>query len=309
MALDLVIKPNTAPVSWKAFCKKYPPYSVALDGYVNDAPLFDQAGPRANFNHHENVDRLATRSTCAQVLIAIRQGFFDAFKDDAGPRATIYVNDCDEDVSLSWFLLKHYALIEHRFPPPAISRLVGLEDLMDATAGAYPLPISLATLQELAWVFEPYRSFRVSGSLDKKDPGEYRSVIDAVESRILLFIDGKGERTSLDTRYKKIGGGTIWSLIEEIGPHAYTGAYADGIRAYVSARPRPESRWTYTIGRMSPYIPFDIKKITAALNKAEKCKRDKWGGANTIGGSPRIGGSTLNPQQIETIVNEVLGGK
>lgn len=52
------------------------PFSIALDGYVNVGPRFDHEGPRVNFNHHEEVDRLATRATCGQVLMAIRQGLF-----------------------------------------------------------------------------------------------------------------------------------------------------------------------------------------------------------------------------------------
>lgn len=306
MAINLIIDLKNPPLSWKKFCKITPPFSIALDGYVNIGPCFAFEGIKINFNHHENVDRLATRSTCAQVLIAIRQGLFDLFKDEDGPRAEVYVNDCDEDICLSWFLLKNYLLVEN-VCPEQITNLVNMEDLMDATAGAYPLPIELITLKELGWIFEPYRKFRINGGLDRKTPKEYYQIINDVDGRIKKYINGTGGTIPLDTSYKIIGGGKNWKMLIEEGAHARTGAYADGIRAYVSVRQVSSARkWVYTIGKMSPYVDFDISKIMRALNQAEGNKKDKWGGANTIGGSPRVSGSALPPGEIEKIINDLI---
>ena len=183
MSINLIIDLKNPPFSWKEFCQITPPFSIALDGYVNTAPCFTPKGPRINFNHHEDVDRLATRSTCAQVLIAIRQGLFDIFRNDNGPQANVYVNDCDEDVCLSWFLLKNYLLVENACPE-RITHLVNMEDLMDTTAGAYPMPIELFTLKELAWIFEPYRDFRIGGGLDRRNTDEFQQIINEVVDRI-----------------------------------------------------------------------------------------------------------------------------
>ena len=65
MAVTLHMRPQDEPLTWEQFCATVGPYAVALDGYVAAGPRFDPAGPRVNFNHHEEVDRLATRSTCA----------------------------------------------------------------------------------------------------------------------------------------------------------------------------------------------------------------------------------------------------
>ncbi|HBG61738.1 MAG: hypothetical protein A2Y03_01745 [Omnitrophica WOR_2 bacterium GWF2_38_59] len=305
MSINLIINIKDPSISWKKFCKITPKFSIALDGYVNMAPCFDAEGPRINFNHHEQVDRLATRSTCAQVLIAIRQGLFDLFQDNNEPQGNVYVNDCDEDVCLSWFLLKNYRLVENECPEH-ITRLVTMEDLMDATAGAYPLPVDLSTLKELAWIFEPYRNFRINGGLDRKNINEYQHIINEVLVRIEGYINGKSGHTSLDISYKIIGGGENWTMFEEIGSHARTGAYADGIRAYVSARKISSERWVYTVGKMSPYINFNIARVMKALNMAEGNKKDRWGGATTIGGSPRVNGSKLSPNEIEVIINSVI---
>lgn len=305
------MRPQEPPRTWEAFRAEAPARSIALDGYVAAGPRFDPAGPWLNLNHHEEVDRLATRATCAQVLMAIRQGLFTAFRKDESPDATVWVNDCDEDVCLSWFLLEHGDLARQA-SNPSLNRLVAMEDSLDATAGAYPYPIDLPVLRELAWVFEPCRRLRTSGEIDRKDAVTYRRVVAEVEVRILAHVTGEGAGIPLDTRYERLGGGTGWALIREVGAQARTGAFGDGIRAYVSARPRPDGRWTYTVGRMSPFIPFDVPAILAALEAAEPGGRapgDTWGGGNTVGGSPRVAGSRLGPADVVRIVEETVTGR
>lgn len=93
--IKLVVEPNRPPLFWNRFIEEAPRYAIALDGYVWGGPKFSEAGPTLNFNHHEEVDRLATRSTCAQTLMAIRQGLFDLFRTEDGPEATVFANDCD----------------------------------------------------------------------------------------------------------------------------------------------------------------------------------------------------------------------
>jgi len=297
--------PQDTPVAWEDFCRTRAPFAIALDGYVRAGPRFDETGPRLNLNHHEEVDRLATRATCAQVLMALRQGLCECFGAADGLRADVYVNDCDEDVCLSWFLLKHGSLAEHSINP-ALNRLVAMEDTLDATAGAYPFPRNLPILEEVAWVFEPYRRFRQSGELDQRQAAAFVAVVDRVEERILKYLKGQGGRLPIDTRYRRIGGGASWAMIEEIGAQARTGAFADGIRCYVAVRQRPNSRWSYNVGRMSIFYRFDVPRIVRALNEAEGASADAWGGSNTIAGSPRVNGSRLPPAEVERIINALV---
>lgn len=103
----LFCQPKDVPLTWDEFVRRCPPFSIALDGYVNSKPLFDPKGPHLNLDHHTGVDRLTTRATCGQTLVVIRQGLFNAFKDNKGAKANVFVNDCDQDVALSFFLLKY----------------------------------------------------------------------------------------------------------------------------------------------------------------------------------------------------------
>lgn len=300
--ITLHMEPKTPPCMWDTFIKTAPPFSIALDGFVRTGPKFNWRGPHANMNHHENVDRLATRATCSQVLMSIRQGLFDTFRDSSGPYAHVWANDCDEDVSTAVFLLRHSHLVSGTMNP-LINRLVAMEDALDTTAGAYPFPADLPVLQEMAWVYEPYRRFRLSGQLAQRDADAFTGVVSDVGSRIMRHITGSGESIPLDTRYDVLHRGKSWMMVNEIGAHARTAMFSQGCRAYVSVRGS-----TYTVGRMSPYVRFDIERIFIALNEAEGLTgADRWGGSNTIGGSPRIAGSKLSPEEVVRVVESVVG--
>jgi hypothetical protein len=187
----------------------------------------------------------------------------------------------------------------------ASSRLVALEDALDATAGAYPLPVDSPALRELAWIFEPYRQFRMSGQLDRRDaqsPRRFRSIIDDVTHRIEQHVVGRGGELAIDARYERIGGGPGWTMVREIGAQARTVMFADGIRAYVSVRERADGRWSYTVGRMSPFVRFKLEAIYKLCNAMEASEGvsggDVWSGSDTVGGSPRIHGSRISPDEL-----------
>jgi hypothetical protein len=304
--ISLSMRPDVTPVGWEDFCATHGPYTIGLDGYVASGSRFDPAGPRLNLDHHAGVDRLATRATCAQALLAIRQGLFECFRDGHGPRAEVCVNDCDEDVCTSWFLLAHPDLAAPGISPP-LDRLVSLVDVLDTTAGAYPLPPDLSSLKELAWVFAPYHSFRRSGELDRRQPAGHRGVVAEVSSRIERHLGGRGRSYPLDGRYERLGGGPGWAMIREVGAQARLAVTADGIRAYVAVRERPDGRWAYVLGRTSPFVPFDVPALVRTLNEAEGVVKAGWGGSDLVGGSPRVRGSKFSPREVERIINGSLG--
>jgi hypothetical protein len=179
-------------------------------------------------------------------------------------------------------------------------------DLLDTTAGAYPFDSDMPVLEELAWVFRPYRVFRASGGLDNRRPDEFESIVTDVEARILAYSAGRSQKLKLDIGYEKIGGGIGWSCIKETGAQGRIGAFYDGIEAYVIARERSDGRVSYTIGRISEFIPFDVPLLLAALNEAENDPLHLWGGGDTIGGSCRATGSRLSIREVERIINDML---
>ena len=69
------------------------------------------------------------------------------------------------------------------------------------------------------------------------------------------------------------------------------------------AGPVVGDRYAYALWRRSEYIAwFPVPAILAALNVAEGLAPDAadgWGGAETVGGSPRGRGSRLTPAEVE----------
>lgn len=307
MAIDLNIEPRKV-YSWSVFKKKKPPYSIALDGFVNASTKRDPKGPYANFDHHSKADRLATRSTSEQVHLEIKLGLFDTFRKDGFPEAHIYVNDPDEDTSLAWWLLKNNDRVR-KYSDPRINRLVYCEDRLDCTAGAYPFG-DTSMRRKMAWIFQPYHEARFSGSVAQMEEEEMRKIIESVEERIdRYFLDKSGE-LSLKGDYETIGGGSGWTFTKETGPASRMAMYNDGITAFAAlVVEKSDGSFVYTLGRRSVWTPFNLQKLYARLNEEEShivTDSNRWGGSDTVGGSPRVTGSRLSPERLQKIVNATV---
>src|SRR5262249_32454637 len=137
MAITIEVKPGPA-ITRDEFLATHPPYSIALDGYVFGEPwlLVTKDGPYRNFNHHEAVDRSCTARPGEQARGAVVLGLYDLFRKDGERTATLWVNDCDQDVCLATWTLMN----PDRASEPLVRMLSQIEDLLDMSAGAYPMP-------------------------------------------------------------------------------------------------------------------------------------------------------------------------
>ena len=305
--INLIAEPGVV-LSWDEFTQTKPPYSIALDGYVNSVSELDFNGPYLNFDHHSGVRRLITRSTCAQVYLAIVLGLFKLFQKDNQPHANIYVNDCDQDVCLSYWLLKNPDKILNLRVQDYIARLIIGEDFVDATAGSFPIDLTRDVVQQSFWIFEPYTIARTSGELKNYSSSQIVELILSVYERIDLYTEGKAQKIEVDARYEKVGGGEGWILAKEIGPYARAQLYQQGVQALITFRDNQDGTYTYSIGKISDFIKFPIPELYNVLNQAENLTdpSNQWGGSTIIGGSPRRSGSKLKPEELENIVNDYL---
>jgi hypothetical protein len=305
--LELIVRPREV-IRWDDFLK-FPGYAIALDGFVYGPTRFSQKGPHLNLNHHEEVDRLSTRSTCAQVMVVAKMGLCRRFKKNGEFFAQVYINDPDQDTAMAiWLLRNHERIIGFR-SEPLINRLVFANDMLDATAGSYPFDPESKVYGDMAWIFKPYTEARLSGHLKNMTAGEMEAVIDAIGKRIDDYTMGKGEKRQLDKRYEQLIQSDEWTLVREIGSDARTKMFLDGIYSFVSLRVGEDGINIYSIGSLSPFEDFPLDIFYPALNEAEGIlpeEMDRWGGGNTIGGSPRDGGSKLSPEEVARIINESL---
>ncbi len=161
--VELIVEPEKPPCSWKHFRRRARPFSIAIDGYVDDGPKEDLLVPAINLNHHAGCDRYATLATCQQAHMYVRMGLYETFCDENGePTAFVHCGDCDHDVCMSWYILEHHEQAMPTFNP-MFNRLVDVVGKLDATAGAYPFSKTLRFVRKVDWIFAPYMDFRASG--------------------------------------------------------------------------------------------------------------------------------------------------
>jgi hypothetical protein len=303
LAVSLKIIPGKT-VSPDEFVTTHPPYSIGLDGYVSGQPFLHlgDGGPYRNFNHHESVDRSCTSATCEQVRRAVILGLYDLYRGEHGPRATLWVNDCDQDVCLATWILFNPT----RAAEPWVRTLAYVEDLLDMSAGSFPLPDERDLLGEVRWVFEPYTAQRPN--MTELTAQDMEEIIEEVHGRIERFLTGTGESLPLIGNYRRIGGGPGWVFVELDHQHARQKMIEAGIKAAIELYSRPGEPYLYSIWRRSEYIvDFPVAEILDRLNEVEGLEAPTgWGGSENVGGSPRGRGSTLSPAQVEQVVNEVV---
>jgi len=316
VSAQLVVRPGVEVPNWGAFISEHPPGSIALDGYVKGAPKFVQTpdGPFANVDHHEGVNRLATLSTAQQLLRYMRLGMVGSLTSSNGDYAPwVFVNDCDQDISLAMTLIQNAPDIARgrkRKYGVRLDNLVQMAGELDVSAGAYPYDPRRKLMKQIAWMFRPFTEFRDQGGVQRQNPDEYRNVIGECMGRIGLHLAGRGGQVKLDTRYAVIGGGSRWTMIEELGAEGRIGAFHKGVTAYVIHKGQRENGMhDYTIGRSSEVVPFDVTGAIALLNEVEQCPPETaWGctDSGTVGGSPRLQGSQLTPKELQHILNTNL---
>ena len=304
MTFRLIFEPGKT-VKWKDFMH-YPPYSIAIDGYCEGPPRATSDSRILNINHHEGCDRIATRSSCAQALHLVKMGLFDTFHVGGKKVGTGFCNDCDQDVQWATYILKHSCHVDR----PRLKALVQLADLLDMSAGFYPIKKRWHLLKMLLWVSEPYTDLRANGLVENLSAVEMEVLIEATHRRIRATLFGKGKETEPDTQFEVIEDFPGWSFIREVGPHARIGVAQAGIKACVVFKGSVGQRFHYVILRRSCFIQaLPLRLICNRLNEAEDIGlyyAQRWGGSfDTAIGSPRKIGSKLPPERVIEIVKEI----
>lgn len=288
------------PLTREEFQRTHPRGSIAVDGYLPEGPWLDLDALQANLNHHEAVDRLGTRCTAAQATLGVRLGRFEEFFLEG---VHFWANDCDPDVAMTLWVLENPARMRGVLNP-LFNKALYLLDMLDTTAATYPFPVDF-DLGEYHWVFDPYFEAQARGVIERKDPLEYEKIVDDCHLHLERYLVGKPGRVEVETGYETVSTHQGWGMFRTIGSLSRMGLVAAGHFAFVLVRERPGGGWTYTVQRTSDGVRFPIQRILAALNEREGCA-ERWGGGDTVGGSPRVSGSKLSPAEVAEVINEVL---
>lgn len=306
MGVHLKCEPRKT-IAWDEF-SGYPAYSIAIDGYCVGPPRSSPDGLRLNINHHEDCDRIATRSSCAQALHLVKMGLYDTFGAEGKPHATLYVNDCDQDVQWTTYALMNPDQVEDPRFKFRLKEMINLEDVLDMSAGLYPIKKRWHLLKRLLWVSEPYTDARADGSLHALDGDAMHALIRETHRRIRASLCGRGKEIEPDDRFEVIAEFDRWQFIREVGKHARIGVAQKGLKAFVSLVSAGPKCFRYVIVRRSRFIRWlPLEDVCRRLNEAEGVSdgdTDRWGGSDNVIGSPRDGGSILPPEAVLAIVKE-----
>jgi hypothetical protein len=303
--IHLICEPNTT-IDWEQG-RRYPPYSIFIDGYCAGRPRATVDGLILNLNHHEDVEEFATRATCMQAYYELRTGLYKRFSKEGRPYAALYVNDRDQDVAATCAELLHPEWIVR----PKMVRYLRVTDLLDSSAGLFPLDADARrnVLPELCWIYQPFTESRHRGEDFTLTSDQCEEQIMDMVCRFRASLFGKGERLTPDTDYDVLEKHPLWVAVRENGQHARYGMSEDGIAAFVSVLHEEERHNKYSICRLSHATPFPMEWVFPALNKAEgipETAKNKWGGSSTRGGSPRDGGSRLTLAEVSAVIEEVI---
>lgn len=289
------------PLTRREFKRTHPRGSIAADGYLPEGPWLDLESLQANLNHHEAVDRLATRCSAAQAAIGVRMGRFDEFFREG---MHVWVNDCDPDVATLLWVLENPSRVRGVLNP-LFNKMIHILDMFDTTSATYPFPVDF-DLGEFHWVFAPYFEAQQLGVIGRKDPRDFERIVNECHLHIEQFLAGKPGKVDLETGYDTIYTFPGWGMFQAHGSLSRMGIVAAGYYAFVLVRERSDGKWTYTVQRTSDGVRFPLCAIFSALNIREGGD-EQWGGSSIVGGSPRIGGSKIPPSEVAEIVNDVLG--
>lgn len=307
--VTLIVEPGLiqSPEEFEASAR---PRSVALDDRVACQTYWNPSVQKGCFNHHVNVDRLATQSTERQVFDALLHDHFAErlLNIEGRYEVTALAKEPDLDVAFATTFLKRHDWFA-RYGTAAIAPLVDREDHIDRRCGFFACKPNDPLIRKLAWVGEPYEEWRKAGG--RGTAREMADLIEAVGFRLEQVWTGavNGVGRALDTRYQRIGGGDGWLLIQEDGFYARIGlANADlrGLEGAVSVRRFGPERWSYAVMKTHNYSSFPVAALFKVLNAAELIPDNapyRWGGSNFGGGSPYNIGSTLEPSALQRVIN------
>jgi hypothetical protein len=126
-----------------------------------------------------------------------------------------------------------------------------------------------------------------------------------MHERINATLKGKGKEVDPDVRYEVVTDHGFWKVVRELGANARLGLAEDGVKAFVSVRSEVPGHYRYTLARLSKFIPFPLIAFAEFMNDLEGIgpdNPDRWGGSDTVIGSPRIAGTHYSPAELDRVI-------
>jgi membrane protease YdiL (CAAX protease family) len=296
--------------------RKSDPGTIFLDGVAQTGPLMDVEKQIYNLDHHQGCIRSFTLATCEQAMVLVRKGLGLQERD-----WKIFANEPDLDTVLAiWVLLNHLHVndgggeVRSRIMP-----LVRLQGIIDAQG---------LEMQELCGFPEDYRESIYSQllqlrekELELKKEGRWQEIdyleytAEALRTVDALVYPARHFEAALkveELARRKIEGRSL-----AIACRCGAGIYEveqylkriHGKRLGIIILQKDD--YTYTLRQVDSFLSKSLINVYERLNMIDAAVRSArsencWSGSADIGGSPRITGTRLSPEQIVAVCAETV---
>ena len=293
---------------------RYPSHCIFLDGVFQGPPFLDNKARQYSLDHHAGCLRASMLASCEQAALMVLQGL---------PLGTaewqIFVNEPDLDAVLAaWVLLNHRILSanERRLLRRAMP-LIRVEGLIDT----HGLEMEeLLPIPRRQYESERQRILELRGSeirLKANDewervdfPAHTLSVLEHLDDELLdpgLLRRARHDQVRLRTRKLAILCASRDGIYEVETQLRHR--YQDELGLIILDR----GSGHITIRQVDPFLPNNLTELYPLLNardpRVKPESEDRWGGAEDIGGSPRIRGTGLSAREVLSVVSELFEGE
>jgi len=289
--------------------RSFPPGSIFLDGTAHGEPFLCPERAIYNLDHHEGCVRAFTLATCEQAMVLLRKRL-----DLRRREWTIYANDADLDALLAiWVLVNHLRLV-HQNPElcARILPLLRLEGVIDALGRelqdlcALPQEQMAEARACMEKLLASERKLKGCGRWGQVDLGRYVAQQLRVIDRMVYPREVLSSRAAEieELARAEIAPGSIAVVCRsDLGVYDVEEELRrlHGERLGLFALQKEAG--TYTLRQIDPSLPTRLAEIYAQLNLLDPgsdgcASANRWGGSDEIGGSPRLAGTRMSPQQI-----------
>jgi len=282
---------------------------ILLDGAGTFGPLLDNKRRLYNLDHHQECERTFTLATCEQALLMVTSGL-DLGEGDW----RVFANEPDLDTVLAlWCLLNHVRLKDLRAEARDILYpLIRLEGAIDANGTelaevcGLPRAVYEKAHRTLGELLAREKSVKGGGDWQTLDLNAYTVQMLGAIDRIVYWVEDFRGYASIDEVYGhvEIGERSVAILCrDDSGIYAVEKLLKErwGEQLGVIALEREPGH--YTLRRASTLADVDLNDAYSLLNQLDphvdgRPPGKRWGGSESIGGSPRQGGSAFGPSEL-----------
>jgi hypothetical protein len=290
---------------------------VLLDGAGTFGPLLDNKRRLYNLDHHQECERTFTLATCEQALLMVTSGL-DLGEGDW----RIFANEPDLDTVLAiWCLLNHVHLKKLRGEArDVLYPLIRLEGAIDANGTALaevcglPKAVFDRARQSLDELLQRELAVKGGGDWQTLDLEAYTVTMLGAVDRLIYSVEDFRGYASIEEVYGhvEIGQRSVAVLCrDDSGIYAVEKLLKErwGDQLAVVALEREPGH--YTLRRASTLAAIDLNDAYALLNRLDRYvdgrpPGKRWGGSESIGGSPRQGGSALGPSELLRVLGQAF---